>query len=212
MGLETSCPRLWPGWLQYLLISCPASMPAPFLIFFSQQKVESSCCCFCSVSQLHLTLCDPMDCSTPGLSVPHHLPKLSQVHVHWTGNAIHPSYSLTPSSSALNLSEHQGLFQWASCYHQVTKIFEFQLLASVLSRSVQGWFSLRLTDLISLLSKGLSGVFSSSTVWRHQFFGIFPSLWSSSQNRTWPLGRHSLDYTDLCRQSNISAFQHSHFI
>ena len=61
--------------------------------------------------------------------------------------------------------------------------------ASVLPMSFQGWFPLRLTALISLLSKGLSGVFSSTTVWRHQFFGILPSLWSSSHNHTWPLER-----------------------
>ena len=60
--------------------------------------------------------------------------------------------------------------------------------ASVLPISVQGWFPLRLTGLI-LLSKGLSGVFSSTAVWRHQFFGVQPSLQSSSHNRTWPLER-----------------------
>ena len=56
--------------------------------------------------------------------------------------------------------------------------------ASVLPISVQGWFPLRLTGLTSLLSKGLSGVFSSTTVWRHQFFGAPLSLWSSSHNHT----------------------------
>ena len=61
--------------------------------------------------------------------------------------------------------------------------------ASVLPMSIQGWFPLRLTDLISLQSKGLSGVFSSITVQRHQFFGSLPSLQSSSHNGTWPLGR-----------------------
>ena len=61
--------------------------------------------------------------------------------------------------------------------------------ASVLTVNIQGWSPLRLTSLISLLSKGLSGVFSKTTVWRHQFFGILPSLWSSSHNRMWPLGR-----------------------
>ena len=55
--------------------------------------------------------------------------------------------------------------------------------------NIQGWFPLRLTGLISLLSKGLSGVFSSTTVQRHQFFGAQPSLWSNSRNHTWPLGR-----------------------
>ena len=61
--------------------------------------------------------------------------------------------------------------------------------ASVLPMSVQDWFPLTLTGLISLPSKGLSGIFSSTIVWRHQFFGILPSLWSSSQNCMWPLGR-----------------------
>ena len=61
--------------------------------------------------------------------------------------------------------------------------------ASVLPTSIQGWFPLRLTGLISSLSKGLSGVFSSITVWRHKFFGILPSLGSSSHNHTWPLER-----------------------
>ena len=79
--------------------------------------------------------------------------------------------------------------------------------ASVPPVNIQGWSPLRLTDLISLLSKGLPGVFSGTTVRRHQFFGVLPSLWSSSYNHTWPLEDHSLDYMNLCWQSNISAFQ-----
>ena len=67
--------------------------------------------CSCSVVQLCPTLCDPMDCSTPGLSVPHHLPKFAQVHVHSAGDAIQPSHLLMLSSSALNLSQHQKIFQ-----------------------------------------------------------------------------------------------------
>ena len=78
---------------------------------------------------------------------------------------------------------------------------------SVLPMSIQGWFPLRLTGLISLLSKGLSGVFFSTTLPRHRFFGVLPSLQSSSHNCMWPLGRPQLDYMDLCRQSNVSAFQ-----
>ena len=61
--------------------------------------------------------------------------------------------------------------------------------ASVFSVNIQGWSPLKLTGLISLLSKGLSGVFSSTTDWRHKFFVIFPSLQYSSHNCTWPLGR-----------------------
>ena len=60
---------------------------------------------------------------------------------------------------------------------------------SVLPVNIQGWFPWRLTGLIALLSKGFSGVFSSTTVWRHQFFGALPSLLSSSHNCVWPLGR-----------------------
>ena len=83
-------------------------------------------CCW-SVIQLCLTLCDPMDCSTPGLPVSHHLPKFVQVHVHCISNDIQLSNPLThPSASALNLSQHQGLFQWVSCLHQVTKILVLQ--------------------------------------------------------------------------------------
>ena len=68
--------------------------------------------CCCSVTQSCLTLCNTVDCSTLGLSVPHHLPKFAQVHVHCIGDAVQPSPPLTPSSpSALSLSQHQELFQ-----------------------------------------------------------------------------------------------------
>ena len=69
-----------------------------------------------------------MDCSTPGLSVPHHLSKFDQVYIHFIGDAIQQSHPLTPSSpSALKLSQHQGLFWWVSCSHQMPKVLEFQL-------------------------------------------------------------------------------------
>ena len=78
-------------------------------------------------SLIHVWLCNPMDCSTPGLPVPHHLLEFAQVHVHCISDAIQPSYALTPSSpSALNLSQHQGLFQRIVCLHQMTKILALQ--------------------------------------------------------------------------------------
>ena len=120
----------------------------------------------------------PMDCSTPGFPVPHHLLKFAQVHFYCIGDAIQPSHPLTPSSSPHNLSQHQGLFQWVSFSHQMTKILELQLQ----HQSFQSWSPLRLTGLISLLCKGLSGVFSSTTVQKHQFFRVLPSLWSRSHN------------------------------
>ena len=71
-----------------------------------------------------------MDGSTPGLSIPHHLRKFAQVHIHCIGDAVQPSHPLTPSSPpALNLSQHQGLFQQIDCSHQMTKILELQYFA-----------------------------------------------------------------------------------
>ena len=81
-----------------------------------------------SVAQSCPTLCDPMDCSMPGLPVHHQLPELTQTHVHWVSDAIQPSHPLlSPSSPAFSLSQHQGLFQWVRSSHQVAKILEFQL-------------------------------------------------------------------------------------
>ena len=70
---------------------------------------------FSSVAQLCPTVCNPMDCSTPGLPVHHQLPELTQTHVHLVGDAIQPSHPLSsPSPPAFNLFQHQGLFQWVS--------------------------------------------------------------------------------------------------
>ena len=77
-------------------------------------------------SRSRVRLCDPRDCSTPGLPVHHQLPELTQSHVHWVGDAIQPSHPLSPSP-ALNLSQHQGLFKWVSSLHQVAKVLQFQL-------------------------------------------------------------------------------------
>ena len=81
-----------------------------------------------SVTQSCLTLCDTMDCSTPGFPVHRQLQKLAQTHVHWVGDAIQPSHPLlSPSPPAFNLSQHQGLFQWVSTSQQVAKVLELQL-------------------------------------------------------------------------------------
>ena len=82
---------------------------------------------FCSVTKLSLTLCDPMNCSTPSFHILHYLPEPAQTHVHWISDAIQPSHSLSPSTPALNLSQHQDLFKWVGFSHQVAKVLEFQL-------------------------------------------------------------------------------------
>ena len=81
--------------------------------------------------------------------------------------------------------------------------------ASVIPMSIQSWFPLRLIAFISLLSRGLSGVFFCTTVQRHRFFGALPSSWSSFHSHSWPPGRLHLDCVDLCWPSNVSAFQHA---
>ena len=83
---------------------------------------------FSSISQSCPTLCNPMDCSTPGLPVHHQLPEFTQTHVHWVGDAIQPPHPLlSPSPPTFNLSQHQGLFQWVISFHEVAKVLEFQL-------------------------------------------------------------------------------------
>ena len=138
-----------------------------------------------------LTLWDPMDCSTPGFPVLHYLQEFAQTHVHWVSDAIQPFHSLSPASPpAFNLSQHQGLFQWVGSLHQVAKVLDFQLQhhsSFILPMNIQGWFSLAWTGWISLLSKGLSRVFSNTTLQKHQFFSTEPSLWSNSHIHTWLL-------------------------
>ena len=150
----------------------------------------------------------PMHCSMLGLSVPHHLPKFAQVYVLYMGDTIQPPHPLMPSfPSVFNLSQHQGLFQWVSCsYPSDYQNIGTSASASVLPTSIQSWFPLRLTSLFSLLPERLSGVFSSTTVWSHQFFTTLPSLRSSSHNHMWHWENYSLDYKDICWQSHLSAF------
>ena len=81
---------------------------------------------FTSVTQLCLTLCDPMDCSTPDFPVHHQLLEFTQTCVHWVGDAIQSSHPLlSPCSPSFNLSQHQGLFKWVSSSHQVAKYWSF---------------------------------------------------------------------------------------
>ena len=127
---------------------------------------------FSSVTQSCPTLCDPMNHSTPGLPVHHQLPELTQTHVHWVGNAIQPSHLLlSPSPPAPNPSQHQGLFQWVNSSHEVPKVLEFQLQHQFLPMNTQDWSPSGWTVCMSLQSKGLSRVFSNTTVQKHQFFG-----------------------------------------
>ena len=128
-------------------------------LYFGQQSNQ-----FSSVAQSRPTLCNPMNRRPPGLTVHHQLLESTQTHVHWVGDAVQPSHPLSsPSPTALNLSQDQGLFKWVSSLHEVAKVLEFQLQQQSFqwTPSTLGW-----TDWISLQSKGLSRVFSNTTVQR----------------------------------------------
>ena len=104
---------------------------------------------FTSVAQSCLTLCDPMDCSMPGLPVHHHLPEFTQTHVHWVSDTIQPSHPVSSLSPPIfNLSHHQGLFKWVSYSHQVAKVFSLNIS---LSSEYSGWNSFRI-DWLDLLA------------------------------------------------------------
>ena len=130
--------------------------------------------CFCSVTQTCPTLCNPMDCSTPGLPVHHQLPELAQTHVHRVGDPLswwcHPtiSSSVVPFSSCFPSFPASGSFPMSQLSISGGQSTGASASASVLPMNIQDWFPLGLTDLISLQSKGLSRVFSDTTVQRHQ--------------------------------------------
>ena len=135
---------------------------------------------FSSVTHSCPTLCDPMHCSTPSLPVYYQLLELIQTHVHQVHDAIQPSHPLSsPSPPAFNLSQHQGLFQsvlrirWPKYWS-----FSFSI---ILSKEHPGLISF---GMYLLQSKGLSRVFSNTTVQKHQFFGAQLSLWSNSHIHT----------------------------
>ena len=125
-----------------------------------------------SVAQSCPTLHDPMDHSTPGLPVHHQLLEFTQTHLHWVGDAIQPSHPLSSPSPAFNLSQNQGLFKSVCSSHQVATSIAVSPSTSVLPMNIQDWSPLGWTSWISLQSKGLSRVFSNTTVQKHQFFGV----------------------------------------
>ena len=165
--------------------------------------------CCCSVTQSCLTLGDLVDCSTPGLPVPPHLPKFAQVHVHCIDDAIQPSHPLMPSSSALNFPSIRDFSSELAVLIRGPKYWSFIFSMSSSSVSIQGWFPLRLTSLISLCPRDFE-----ETSPAPQFKGInslaFCLLYSPSLTTIcdhWE--DHSLNHMDFCWQSYVSTFQHT---
>ena len=124
-----------------------------------------------------VSLCYPMDYSTPGLPVHCQLPEFTQTHVHSVGDAIQPSHPLSsPSPPAFNLSQHQGHIKWLSSSNQVESSIGVSASASVVPMTIQDSFPSGWTGWVSLQSKGLSRVFSNIAVQKHQFFKTQLSL------------------------------------
>ena len=165
IAIETATQGTWQAWI-YMHQTIAFLIPPhyPMLLFSSVQLLS------------RVRLWDPLDGSTPDLPVHHQLLESTQTHVHWVGDAIQPPHPLSsPSLPAFNLSQHQGLFKWVSSLHQVAKVLEFQL-QPVLPMNIQDWSPLGWTGWISLQSKGLSRVFSNTTVQKHHFLSAQLSL------------------------------------
>ena len=128
-----------------------------------QESGLQGCKHFChrSVTQSCLTLCDPMECSTPGFPTHHQLLELIQAYVHWVSDAIQPSNPLShPSPLALNLFQHQSLFQGISSSHQVAKVLECQLQHQFFQWLFRVRYPLRLTWFHLLAVQGTLKEFS----------------------------------------------------
>ena len=164
---------------------------------------------FSSVAQSCPTFCNPMNCSTPGLPVHHQLLEFTQTHVHWVSDAIQPSHLLlSPSPPVSNPSKHQSFFQWVNSSHEVAKVLEFQLQHHSFQRNPRA--DLLLNGLVGSPCSPRDSQESSPTP---HFKSINSSALSLLHGPTltsihdhWK--NHSLDYTDLCWQSNVSAFRY----
>ena len=197
--LVKNSPTMWETWVRSLGWEDPPekgrAAPSSVLAWRELSSVAQSC----------QTICDPLDCSTQGLPVHHQLLELAQTHVHRIGDAIQSSHPLSsPSPPAFHLAQHQGLSKWVSSSHWVAKVLELQ------HQSFQRIF--RTDFLLDLLvwspcsprdsqESSPTPQFKSinSLVLRFLYGPAFTSIHDHWKN-------HSFDYTDLCWQSNVSAF------
>ena len=154
--------------------------------------------CCCRVTKSCLTLC----CSMLGFPVIHRVPELTQTHGHRVSDATQPSHPLSsPSPPAFNLSQHQGLFQWVSSSLQVAKVLELQLSISP-SNEYSGLISFRFDwfDLLGVQGPAAPQFKSISSSELSLLYGPTVTSLPDYQNN------HRLDHTDLCQQSDVSAF------
>ena len=168
--------------------SCKYSTVAHFKGTISSQKPVSvnistaaETIQFSSVLQSCQTLVTAETAASPGFTVHHQLLELARIHVHWVVDAIQPSHPLSSlSPPAFNLSQHQGFFSMSQVFHIRCQSIGISATASVLPINIQAWFSLGLTGLISLQSKGLVKSLlqhhssKASILWSLVFFIVQP--------------------------------------
>ena len=128
------------------------------------------------VTQSCPTLCDPMDCSTPGLAVYHQLLEFTPTHVHWVGGAIQPCHPLSSLSPPTFHLPSIRTFQMSRFFTSGGHSIGASSSVSVLPMNIQGWSPLGWNGWISLQSKGLARVSSNTTVQKHQSFSAQLSL------------------------------------
>ena len=146
---------------------------------------------------------------TPGFPVHHELQEFTQTHAHRVGDAIQPCHPLPfPFSSCPQSFPASGSFPMSQLFTSGGQSIRASTSASVFPGNIQGWFPLGLTDLISLLSKGLSRVFPSTTIQKYQFFSSQPSFMVQLSHSYMTTGKTTplTDCMDLCQPSDIFAF------
>ena len=195
-NLATNQQQKQHKWLEVLLEFCRKfliySKPQTFLFLkpthtYTHTPPHINCCCH--VAQLCLTLCNPVDCRTPGrLPCPSPSPRVrfnSSLLSQW----CHPTIlsSMVPFSSCLQSFPASASFPMSQLFASGGQSLGASASASVLPMNIQDWFPLGLTGLISLESKRLSRVFSNTTVQNHQFFNAHPTPWSNSHTHKWLL-------------------------
>ena len=161
----------WPwgrkglGMTERWTLSLSYKIYAELLTLKKGKPNEPNYCYCCSAAKTCLTLCNTMDYGIPSSSGLHYLLEFAQTHVHGVSDAI--SSPVTPLSFCLQSFPASGSFPWVSSSHQVVKVLELQLQQQSFQCIFRGWFPLGLTSSVSLLSKGLSRIFSNTTVQKH---------------------------------------------
>ena len=144
-------------------------------MYFCELYILLCVLCCCSDTKLCLTLCNPINCSMPGFPVLRCFLEFAQMHVHLTDDAIQPSHTFSSCPQSFSASGSFPMSWLFTSDKELELQLQYQYFQWIFSVDPLG-----LTGLIFLLSKGFSRVFSSTTIWKHQFFSAQPSLLSNS--------------------------------